>query len=102
VPKLEQRLPDEGLDRRARLLRKLSPATLEGAIVKLTPLDIERDLETLHAASDGGPTSWGERRAGQVVERSFGSGGPPSTLLGVSVLGFSDQLVEIEAVAARR
>ena len=34
------------------------------------------------------------------VERRFGSGGPPSTLLGVSVLGFSDQLVEIEAVAA--
>jgi enamine deaminase RidA (YjgF/YER057c/UK114 family) len=34
------------------------------------------------------------------VGRRFGSGGPPSTLLGVSVLGFSDQLVEIEAVAA--
>jgi enamine deaminase RidA (YjgF/YER057c/UK114 family) len=27
--------------------------------------------------------------------------GPPSTLLGVSVLGFKGQLVEIEAVAAR-
>jgi enamine deaminase RidA (YjgF/YER057c/UK114 family) len=35
------------------------------------------------------------------VEQRFGSAGPPSTLLGVSVLGFSDQLVEIEAVAAR-
>jgi enamine deaminase RidA (YjgF/YER057c/UK114 family) len=35
------------------------------------------------------------------VERRFGSDGPPSTLLGVSVLGFADQLVEIEAVAAR-
>jgi enamine deaminase RidA (YjgF/YER057c/UK114 family) len=39
--------------------------------------------------------------AWEVVEQSFGSGGPPSTLLGVSVLGFPDQLVEIEAVAAR-
>lgn len=34
-----------------------------------------------------------------VVEERFGSGGPPSTLLGVSVLGFTGQLVEIEAVA---
>ena len=34
------------------------------------------------------------------VEQRFGSAGPPSTLLGVSVLGFADQLVEIEAVAA--
>jgi enamine deaminase RidA (YjgF/YER057c/UK114 family) len=38
--------------------------------------------------------------AWEVVEECFGTGGPPSTLLGVSVLGFSDQLVEIEAVAA--
>lgn len=34
------------------------------------------------------------------VEQRFGSGVPPSTLLGVTVLGFPDQLVEIEAVAA--
>lgn len=39
--------------------------------------------------------------AWEVVEHCFGSGGPPSTLLGVSVLGFSDQLVQVEAVAAR-
>lgn len=36
-----------------------------------------------------------------VVEERFGSDGPPSTLLGVSVLGFTDRLVEIEAVATR-
>ena len=36
-----------------------------------------------------------------VVESEFGTDGPPSTLLGVSVLGFKGQLVEIEAVAAR-
>lgn len=34
-------------------------------------------------------------------ERVYGSDGPPSTLLGVATLGFTDQLVEIEAVAAR-
>jgi hypothetical protein len=33
------------------------------------------------------------------VEEVFGTDGPPSTLLGVSVLGWPDQLVEIEAVA---
>ncbi len=40
-------------------------------------------------------TAWAE------YERVFGSHGPPSTLLGVAVLGYADQLVEIEAVAVR-
>lgn len=42
--------------------------------------------------------------AWEVVEAEFGRNGPPSTLLGVSALGFTGQLVEIEAVAlqARR
>jgi enamine deaminase RidA (YjgF/YER057c/UK114 family) len=35
-----------------------------------------------------------------VVHAAFGEHEPPSTLLGVAVLGYSDQLVEIEAVAA--
>jgi enamine deaminase RidA (YjgF/YER057c/UK114 family) len=35
-----------------------------------------------------------------VVESEFGSDGPPSTLLGVTALGYDEQLVEIEAVAA--
>jgi enamine deaminase RidA (YjgF/YER057c/UK114 family) len=35
-----------------------------------------------------------------VVHASFGDHDPPSTLLGVAALGYSDQLVEIEAVAA--
>ena len=39
--------------------------------------------------------------AWEVVQERFGSDGPPSTLLGVTVLGFTDQLVEVEAVAAR-
>jgi enamine deaminase RidA (YjgF/YER057c/UK114 family) len=37
-----------------------------------------------------------------VVEDDFGTDGPPSTLLGVAALGFTGQLVEIEAVAIRR
>jgi enamine deaminase RidA (YjgF/YER057c/UK114 family) len=39
--------------------------------------------------------------AWDVVEAEFGSDGPPSTLLGVAALGFTGQLVEIEAVALR-
>jgi enamine deaminase RidA (YjgF/YER057c/UK114 family) len=38
--------------------------------------------------------------AWEVVRDSFGSHDVPSTLLGVTVLGYQDQLVEIEAVAA--
>ena len=40
--------------------------------------------------------------AWQAVEDVFGTDGPPSTLLGVSVLGWPGQLVEIEAVAEHR
>jgi len=38
--------------------------------------------------------------AWEVVRDAFGSHDAPSTLLGVTVLGYDDQLVEIEAVAA--
>src|SRR6516162_8534172 len=38
--------------------------------------------------------------AWEVVEAAFGDHDAPSTLLGVTVLGYTDQLVEIEAVAA--
>jgi enamine deaminase RidA (YjgF/YER057c/UK114 family) len=41
-------------------------------------------------------TVWG------LVEEVFGKRGPPGTLLGITVLGWPGQLVEIEAVAARR
>ena len=64
MPKLGAKLAEEVLDRRARLPLKPSAVTLEGAIVRLVPLDLERDVEALHAASDGRPSSWGERRAG--------------------------------------
>ena len=35
-----------------------------------------------------------------VVEEGFAPARPPSTLLGVAVLGYPEQLVEIEAIAA--
>ena len=38
--------------------------------------------------------------AWEVIRAAFGDHDAPSTLLGVSVLGYPDQLVEIEAVAA--
>ena len=40
--------------------------------------------------------------AWEVVSRHFGAHDVPSTLLGVSVLGYRDQLVEVEAIAALR
>ena len=40
--------------------------------------------------------------AWEVVRRHFGDHDAPSTLLGVGVLGYPDQLVEVEAVAAVR
>jgi hypothetical protein len=35
-----------------------------------------------------------------VVRDAFGEHDVPSTLMGVTVLGYEDQLVEIEAIAA--
>ena len=61
---LEEKLASEVLDRRATLPRKPRPVTLDGALVRLVPLDLERDLEGLYAASDGRAMSWGERRSG--------------------------------------
>ncbi|MEU5822059.1 Rid family hydrolase [Streptomyces sp. NPDC047803] len=39
-------------------------------------------------------------KAWEVVRDAFGEHDVPSTLMGVTVLGYADQLVEIEAVAA--
>ena len=57
------------------------------SVVKTTVYVATRDREDLVAAWD-------------VVRRHFGEHDAPSTLLGVSVLGYEDQLVEVEAVAA--
>ena len=40
--------------------------------------------------------------AWNVISAAFGDHDVPSTLLGVAVLGYPDQLVEVEAVAAVR
>lgn len=42
------------------------------------------------------------RAAWEVVRRHLGDHAAPSTLLGVAVLGYRNQLVEVEAVAALR
>jgi enamine deaminase RidA (YjgF/YER057c/UK114 family) len=41
-------------------------------------------------------------RTWQIVEEAFVPARPPSTLLGVALLGYPQQLVEIEAVALAR
>lgn len=55
-------------------------------VVKTTVYVASQRREDLHAA-------WA------VVRRHFGEHDVPSTLLGVSVLGYADQLVEVEAIA---
>jgi enamine deaminase RidA (YjgF/YER057c/UK114 family) len=39
-------------------------------------------------------------RVWSIIEERFAPARPPSTLLGVAVLGYPEQLVEIEAIAA--
>jgi enamine deaminase RidA (YjgF/YER057c/UK114 family) len=58
-------------------------------VLKTTVYVATRDRDDLVAAWD-------------VVHRHFGDHEAPSTLVGVSVLGYPDQLVEVEAVAALR
>ena len=73
-------LADEVLARRARLPRKPEPVTLTGRIVHLRPLDLARDLEELHAVSDGRPVRLGERSVDaydpDVLIWRYMSGGP--------------------------
>jgi RimJ/RimL family protein N-acetyltransferase len=61
MPELGVKLSDAVLERRAILPRKPEPVTLTGSIVSLVPLEVERDVEALYAASDGSPASWGDR-----------------------------------------
>lgn len=60
-----------------------------GDVVKTTVYVASQHQEDLHAA-------W------SVIRRHFGDHDAPSTLLGVTVLGYRDQLVEVEAIAALR
>jgi RimJ/RimL family protein N-acetyltransferase len=57
-------LPPDVLARRGVLPRKPAPVTLVGSTVKLVPLELERDAEALHAASDGRPVRRRDRSVG--------------------------------------
>lgn len=57
-------LPMETLEQRASLPLQVEPVTLEGRVVRLTPLDLNRDAAALHAVSNGQPARLGEREIG--------------------------------------
>jgi len=76
----------EQVMRNLRTALRAAGADLD-AVVKTTVYVASSHREELVAAWD-------------VVRRHFGDHDAPSTLVGVSVLGYPDQLVEVEAVAA--
>lgn len=55
------RLPDAVLARRDALPRRPAPVVLTGEVVELRPLDLDADLEALHAASSGEALTLGDR-----------------------------------------
>ncbi len=57
-------LPEVVLAIRKKLPLKVAPVTLHGELVRLAPLDLERDVEALHAMTNGQPATLGERRIG--------------------------------------
>ncbi|GAA0918015.1 RidA family protein [Nonomuraea longicatena] len=83
--------PGDYAEQAHQVMRNLVTA-LEGAGAKLT--DVAKT--TVYVASDRQEdlvTAW------QVYREYMDGHDVPSTLLGVSVLGYDDQLVEVEAVA---
>ncbi|RLP82449.1 RidA family protein [Mycetocola lacteus] len=70
-------------------------AALAAAGAGITDVISTRVLVASHNQTDL-VTAW------NVVRDAFGDHDVPSTLLGVTVLGYDDQLVEIEAIAAVR
>ena len=73
-------LPAEVLARRGRLPRKPAAVTLSGALVRLEPLDLARDVAALHAVTNGQPASLGGRSIGaydaDALVWRYLSGGP--------------------------
>lgn len=61
MPELPPPLPDDVLARRGIIPFKPAPVELHGKRFYLKPLDIERDLHTLYAISNGSPISIGDR-----------------------------------------
>ncbi|MER7445787.1 Rid family hydrolase [Microbacterium sp. NPDC097977] len=68
-------------------------AALRASGAELTDVISTRVLVASSSRSDL-VTAW------DVVHEAFGDHDVPSTLMGVTVLGYDDQLVEIEAIAA--
>lgn len=64
IPPMPLPLSEEVLARRATLPLKPAPVILSGQYVHLAPLDLERDVETLFALSNGQPATLGERNIG--------------------------------------
>jgi RimJ/RimL family protein N-acetyltransferase len=57
-------LPEDVLERARTLPLKPAPVTLERRAVRLMPLDLARDVEALHAVSNGMAVTVGERSIG--------------------------------------
>lgn len=84
--------PGDYAGQAARCIETLTQA-LDVAGATLTDVISTRVLVASSAQADL-VSAW------DVVHAAFGSHDVPSTLLGVTVLGYDDQLVEIEAIAA--
>ena len=57
-------LPEDMLARTRTLPLKPAAVTLEGQYVRLVPLELARDVDALHAVSNGEPVTVGERSVG--------------------------------------
>jgi RimJ/RimL family protein N-acetyltransferase len=54
-------LPEEVLARRTKLPLKVAPVELRGSFVRLAPLELGRDVDSLYAVSNGQPATLGDR-----------------------------------------
>lgn len=61
IAELPPPLPDDVLSRRTTLPRKPDAVSLSGRYIRLEPLDIVRDVDMLHAVSNGQPIALGAR-----------------------------------------
>jgi len=61
---LDEALAPDVLSRRQTLPLKPALVTLSGRFVRLEPLDLTRDLDRLHAVSNGEPAQLGQRSVG--------------------------------------
>ncbi len=84
LPSLRDPLPTDILALRRTLPLKPAPVTLIGRRVRLEPLDLARDLDTLFAISDGRPFALGDRTHNAYDAEAqvwrFMAGGPFATV----------------------